>query len=163
MKFKAKYRAPRLDLARFKKALDREMTDLLTKAAAEWLHNTADTIPVWTGASRATFSVLASAAGYQLDPGFAVAPDSRVASADFGAGTGTFLADTKDGRYTFSYHSTLPHLYINENYDARPWGFRLTTPGPYHFEEKGAEAFKAYVAGIGMTGITAFVTSSRVK
>ena len=58
-------------------------------------------------------------------------------------GEAEFETNQDTGVYSFTYHTTLSHLYINEYYDATAWGFNLKTPGPYHFQERGRAAFQA--------------------
>jgi hypothetical protein len=158
MHFTAKFQAPRVDFAKFRRALQEQLGEKLAQAGAVWLHATADEIPVWSGAERATFTPLASYVGYVLS----IAPvvSSRV-ELGIGSGSATFDAgETNPSLYTFSYETTLPHLLINEYQNAntfinpstgKPY-FHLTNPGPYGFQRKGERAFRAFASEIVLPG-----------
>jgi hypothetical protein len=156
MHMSARFQVPKVNLARFKEALHARLSECLAQAAAIWLQTTATGIvPVWSGASRATFSELAGYVGYVLS--FPIQSDApnRIGWG-VSEGTGTFMlqTDVAKGLYQFSYSTTLPHLMINEYYNAnlftnpltgQPY-FHLIHPGPYHFQEAGQEAFRRYAS-----------------
>ena len=61
-----------------------------------------------------------------------------------------FFGDPSNNVYSFTYATTLPHLIVNEYQNANDFPeknghkFRLTHPGPYHFQEKGKLAFQRF-------------------
>ena len=143
MKLKAQFQAPRIS-ASYRQTLQESLTHELVKASQAYLHAVADAlIPVYGGASRATFSQLASHAEFALtiDP---VGPNT----VELGAANGQCAWLAGPSEYSFTYTTTLPHLIINEYQNAnefqRPGGgywFHLHNPGPYHFQEAGEAAF----------------------
>ena len=104
-------------------------------------------LPIWSAASVATFSPLASEAGYSLS----FVPRRRCAESDQLGGKHPVevrSSDPSNNVYSFTYATTLPHLIVNEYQNANEFPeknghkFRLTHPGPYHFQEKGKLAFQ---------------------
>jgi hypothetical protein len=163
MKVTYKLRAPRLDLAGYKKALDRYMRELIVQAASTWLDNVALDIPVWSGASRATFLKLAREVGYSLSDSSSGV--DRVARGE-ASGTGALTVDSTKGLYTFTYGTTLPWLiwneYHNANVDPDPtkWPnppFTLHAPGPYGFQAIGARAFRKFAETATLPLVAPFV------
>ena len=140
MKFTGTLVAPRIDLAKYRKALDKHLRETIAQALMEWLEATVlAEVPVWSGASRATFLQLARNIEYNI-PIFPVAP-SRVGRG-MSESNGSLETDEAKGRYVFKYQTTLPWLIINEYFDATQWGFHLKKPGPYDFQSKGQAAFQ---------------------
>lgn len=151
MKITATFRAPRVDFAQYHKALQNVLGEAITQAAFQWLGATTAVIPVWSGASLATFMPLASAIGFSLS----VSPASRLNRVDLGLSnaTGSLTTDASKGKFEFSYGTTLAHLIYNEannaNISPDPTLFsKLIDPGPYHFQEKGVAAFKQSIASV---------------
>lgn len=160
MRLTARFRIPRVDFNRFQTALHERLSEALVQAAFKWLEATAtDIVPVWSGASRATFSPLASQIGYVLTLAPVPTAPNRV---DLGIanGTGTFETDAGQGLYRFTYSTTLPHLIINEYYNANTFinpktglpYFHLRRPGPYHFQRVGARVFRQFARTVGLPG-----------
>lgn len=145
MQFTGVLRAPSLKRHAYMRALHEQLTEALAKAAFAWLRETADSIPQWSGASAATFLHLARQVGYSLPiTPSGIAPDRR--SLGLGRGKGAVTIERARGRYFFMYGTTLEHLIYNEynNANVRPdptliW--RLTSPGPYRFQQRGKVAF----------------------
>lgn len=144
MRIKATFRIPRVDFGKYLAALKERLGDAIAHAAFEWLGATTSVIPVWSGASLATFLPLASQVGLSI----LVSPvaSSRI---DLGLSnaTGEVKADADKGRFEFSYSTSLAHLIYNEannaNISPDPTLFsKLKQPGPYHFQEKGKAAVK---------------------
>lgn len=156
MKFTATFRAPRLDSTKYARALREHFTEHLTDAAVEWLGAVTSKVPVWSGASAATFLPLARAVSYPLT----VQPllYSRGSRVDLGLSNaeGSFDVDDGKGKYTFTYSTTLAHLIWNEFHNANidpdptkwPPPAELIEPGPYDFQRLGQEAFERYAAGV---------------
>lgn len=156
MKAIASLRVPVLDLDGYRLRLHEHMTQVLKEATTKWLESTAHYVPVWSGASRATFSPLASQVEYALSIS-PVVPSRESIGLD--NATGLFETNTTPGLYTFTYITTLPWLIINENYDARQWGFHLKNPGPYHFQRRGDTAVRMYSNGITLPDLRPFIHS----
>jgi hypothetical protein len=158
MKFHAKLQKPKLNASKYRDALRKVLNEALAQAALVWIETTAEAvIPVWSGASRATFLALAD----KIDCLVTIQPvvaDRISLGTEYG--TATFDPGTTPGVYSFSYVSTLPHLHINENYDARVWGFHLANPGPYHFQAQGRQALREYVSSIVYPGLASFLELS---
>ena len=166
MKFTADLNYPRINLQKYKEKSHDFFCWCLAQAAREWLHTTADTIPVYGGASKATFGPLASYVEYALaiDP---VGPNTI----SLGTMNGTADFRTDNGKYVFTYYTTLPHLIINEYYNAnlfldpktnRPY-FHLTNPGPYHFQERGAKEASHSFSLLVMPPVRPYITVKSIK
>ncbi len=141
MKFTGTLKSFRLDMGRYRKRLHEHLSEEITQAAFLWLNAVLAEIPVWSGASHATFLHLARSAGYQLS----VQP-GKVNRVAYGQehGDGAVEADADRGLYIFRYETSLAHLLHNEfnTPESDPNVFyRLKKPGPYHFQEKGRKAF----------------------
>ncbi len=175
MRLTAKFQVPRVNFNRFRQALHENLSQSLAEAAKQWLSavvpaSTMEGIPVWSGASRATFLRLASYVEYV----FAFAPVADAPDRiEFGLanGTGTFEMDAVQGIYRFSYSTTLSHLIINEYYNAntfinpktdKPY-FHLKRPGPYHFQEAGERAFRQFASGIELPGWRYIVDTTQLS
>lgn len=160
MRLTATFQVPRVNFDRFRQTLHEKLSESLAQATAAWLHATAtEIVPVWSAASRATFSPLASHVGYVLSLAPAANAPNRI-ELGIANGTGTFETDASQGIYRFSYSTTLPHLIVNEYHNAntfinpetgQPY-FHLKHPGPYHFQEAGQRAFQQVAANIVLPG-----------
>jgi hypothetical protein len=145
MKFKGKLRSFRISKA-YKKALHERLSEEIARAAFIWLNAVLSRIPVWSGASHATFLRLARAVGYQLT----VQP-KVISRIPYGQrqGDGEVTADPEKGLYLFSFETSLQHLIYNEfnnaNITPDPTLFaQLLSPGPYGFQLVGAVAFREF-------------------
>jgi hypothetical protein len=175
MHFSGTFRLPKVDMNEFNKLLDERLVRAITQGAREWLTAVIEDstprvgMPVWSAASRATFSPLASQAEFAL--GYAPVPDApnRI---DMGIGAspgdnGTFERGETPGMYSFTYSTSLRHLIINEynnantflNKDGKQY-FHLTDPGPYHFQEKGKAAFLKYAATVSLPDVPVFTATT---
>jgi hypothetical protein len=72
MKFTYKFNIPRINVDRYRNELDKSMREAVAQAVMEWLDAVLMEIPVWSGASRATFIKL----GMQIGMNIPVAPAS---------------------------------------------------------------------------------------
>lgn len=149
MKFTGTFRAPRLNLQKYRTLLHEHLSGEIAHAAFVWLSAVLEEIPVWSGASHATFLRLAREAGYNLtiNPGVV----SRIPYGQRN-GDGEIHADPQKGLYTFTYSTSLRHLIYNEFHDANvvpDSGLfsRLINPGPYMFQLKGQMAFREHAKG----------------
>lgn len=168
MHLEALFEIPRVDWNRFRAALHERLVTALSEATRKYLEATAvAAVPVWSGASRATFSPLASHVSFALATMPVAGAPNRI---DLGLanGTGLWTAGERQGVYAFTYSTTLPHLIINEYYNAntftnpetgKPY-FHLHRPGPYHFQEAGARAFDEVAATVRLPGWDAILDST---
>jgi hypothetical protein len=142
MKFVSTLFAPRIDLAAYKKALNETLKERLALAAFQYLDAVLAKVPVWSGASAATFLQLAKTIDYPLG----IQPETQLGfGISYGRAHGTGKFDVaKDGMFFFTYSTTLAHLVWNEsNPPPGPGQFGvLKRPGPYHFQEAGRLAFE---------------------
>jgi hypothetical protein len=149
MKATFEYSLVKFSVAAYTKALNKEMTQFLKEAVGVWISAAVSVIPVWMGASHATFIKLAGKIGQTFNlggrtpiPGFFGPADGQAAS----RGSLTVW----NGVYVAEYSTTLWHLIYNEYNDgnldkvAARVKSHLKQPGPYGFQEKANAAFKAY-------------------
>lgn len=148
MRFRATFRKPRLQLAKWKRQTEARMLSALKRAATAWLKASTAPIPTWSGASLGTFSELAAEVGFSLNirptengRRLGLGPDAGAA-----ASTGRFGGSIQRGVFTFEYTTSLEHLIFNEfnnaNITIDPRVFSsLKRPGPYMFQERGRAAF----------------------
>ena len=148
MRIQARLRPIKFDLRGYKKELQRHLTEELKSAARAWLEriikgplHDAGGMPVWSGASAATFLDLAAKVSYSF--GISPTAPSRI-SLGKSHGTGEVLLEPNRGRYVFRYTTSLDHLIINESHDATQWGYKLRRPGPYNFIATGGDQFNEF-------------------
>ena len=162
MSFSGSLIAPQIDLRKYKAFLNKELPKFLNQAAARWLNATAIAIvPVWSGASRATFLKLASAVSFQLSIGRSPTAPNRVSLGKSKSSGGIKINKSK-GTYFFFYQTTLEHLVHNE-FNPPPAGFNLIKPGPYRFQEAGAAAFTVFAAKAVLPSPWRFLKVKRLK
>lgn len=167
MKFSGTLKAPKLDLSAYLAKLDQKLTEAVQNAAREWLHATVSEVPVWSGASVATFLKLAAAVAYPLGATPVTGAPNRV-SLGQGASIGELNLDKSTGKYTFKYGTSLAHLIYNEfnnaNTSPDPTLFgRLLEPGPYNFQAKGRDAFDRAAVGVQLPAVADFIGEKSVK
>lgn len=159
MKVTCRFKGIQISKDTYKRRLDASLSKHLEKAAATWLNATVLLlIPVWSGASRATFLKLAREVGFPLTiTGIRANPDLISSQPDrwgpragFQHSQGQVTKDPAIGLFKFTYGTDLFHLVFNEeqNANASPAAgrlfSRLENPGPYNFQEIGADAFIDY-------------------
>lgn len=150
-RWQAHVERPRIDLTKYKRELQIRLREALAQGAFEWLNASLARIPVWSGASVATFLHLTRELGYPLNPTPRASAPNRVSLGQRKSG-GEFKTDTV-GQVSFSYETTLDHLIYNEYTNANqvpdPTLYsRLLRPGPYNFQAAGAAAFLKEVRDI---------------
>jgi hypothetical protein len=161
LRFSVKFRAPRIDETKYLQILAGRMENHVKRAATAWLNAIViSVIPIWSGASRATFSKLASAVGQPLSLGGISSNTALISSqprrwgprAGYSQSEG--FIEIEKTRFTFTYQTTLFHLVFNEEFDgnANPVAGRvfsqLKQPGPYGFRAIGQEAFQEFARTI---------------
>ena len=150
MKVKATFRMPVIDSSRFQAKVHKTMSEAIAYGSFEWINAALRKIPVWSGASHATFLKLAKETGFHL----AITPVARQRiSLGESQGEGSLTADQSSGKYAFTYATTLEHLIFNEYQNANEGGdpnlfAQLIRPGPYGFQLAASEAFKKAVADV---------------
>ncbi len=176
MKFTAQFSIPRIDVAAYRNTLDSHLKAAIAQGLMEWLEAVLAEIPVWSGASRATFVKLAQ----QINYGLPVAPvavnaahglfTERMDRAWMGMAhsDGKLTTDKETGEYTFTYTTTLPWLiwneYHNANVEPDPTLFyRLIEPGPYSFQVVGARAFLRFAESVDLPAVKPHLRIVRVK
>lgn len=148
MRFTGELRRIGLDLTKYRKTLDRHLRNEIEEAARQWLRAVLIHIPIWSGASVATFHRLASQV--QMSDRTRVPPKDGVKSrADLGESRSEGEFKTDGDFYRFEYATTLRHLVYNEFNNANsvpdPGLFaQLINPGPYRFQAAGQVAFREY-------------------
>lgn len=155
VKFTGKLRQVVIDKAKWESRLNAILEREIKRAATVWL-NTAVllVIPVWSGASHATFLKLARAVGAPLSiTGIKVtnSENSRAVGPRIGFQQSEGkVSSVSNGKVSFTYGTTLFHLVFNEFNDANQDPVagrlfsRLIEPGPYNFQEAGRSAFEGY-------------------
>jgi len=147
------------------------MKAVISRGLMEWLEAVLAEIPVWSGASRATFVKLAQQIGYGLPVApAATATGERIDRTWMGVtqSDGRLTADKETGEYTFTYSTTLPWLIWNEYHNANvepdpSLFYRLIDPGPYNFQVVGARAFLRFAETVGLPSVKPHVRAVRVK
>ncbi len=138
--------------------LDKILSKDLERAAQTWLNATVMlAVPVWSGASRATFLKLARKVNHPLTiTGIKKSAKGGIRKGKdgprlgFQKSKGEVSLGTQPGIYTFTYETSLFRLVFNEFNDANdnPVAGRLfaqlRNPGPYNFQEIGRAAFEDY-------------------
>ncbi len=176
MKFKGQFSIPRIDVAAYRNALDAHMKGMIAQGLMEWLEAVLAEIPVWSGASRATFVKLAQQINYDLpvEPAAVQAVHGLFTSRidrtveGMSQSEGSLTANKETGEYTFTYSTTLPWLiwneYHNANVEPDPTLFyRLLEPGPYQFQIIGARAFLRFAENVNLLPVKPFVRGVRVR
>lgn len=155
VKFTGRLFQVEIDRSKWIKRLDAVLEKEIKKAATVWLNATVLlVIPVWSGASRATFLKLARSVGFPLTITGIQArstdnPRALGPRVGFQQSRGE-VSRVENGRVSFTYHTSLFHLVFNEFNDANSNPVagrlfaRLKEPGPYNFQEIGKDAFEDY-------------------
>jgi hypothetical protein len=139
-------KAFRLDLNAYERKMKVELTLALQAAVRAYLTSILkNVIPVWSGASVATFLKLSA----EVNLNVTISP---VVKSRIGLGRnlseGEIDIDASRGRYIAKYSTSLPHLIFNEYQDANAIGYKLKRPGPYNFQGIGAAAFNKSASSV---------------
>ncbi len=168
MKFKGNLALLQFDLAGYKARLHKHLQEEVTYAAVMWLETALRAVPVWSGASRATFLKLASALGTPIS----IVPSATSSKSRISEGqshsTGGLTTDAKKGRYVFEYSTDLKWLISNEfNYNTPendPTLFKgLLRPGPYHFQDKSKRVFEQIAEQVRLPSPWKSLKSKKIK
>jgi hypothetical protein len=163
MRFTRVLKAPTLALQAYRKALDKHMREVAAKAATEWLNTVLREVPVWSGASQATFKRLADQIEYGLD----IAPVAKSREAE-GMAQSTGKLTATDSIYAFEYGTSLPWLiwneYHNANVDPDDTLFaQVLKEGPYYFQVKGQIAFERFAETVTLPKVSPYIKEKRVR
>lgn len=148
MKFTGSLVNLRIDMTDYRQKLHEYLSEEIARAAFVWIEAVLSEIPVWSGASWATFLQLSREIGHTLS----ISPKA-INRIPYGQrhGDGYITADSKKGLYTFTYSTTLRWLIHNEfnspESDPNVWG-HLKRPGPYHFQKVGQKVFEQLAGDI---------------
>jgi hypothetical protein len=149
LKYTGVINVPRVSARKYETALRAQMLGAVTEAAVAWLQAVTEIVPMWSGASVATFLRLAREASFTLSVQPAGNAPNR-ASLGESSSEGEIVA--QGTHVFFRYATTLDHLIYNEfnNANVRPdpsLFARLKNPGPYGFREAGEAAAMRSLAG----------------
>jgi len=161
MKFRCKLTKFDLDMSKYSGDVAEQMRNELRKAVRVWLKATVRTVvPTWSGASRATFEILAKKAGTSISygPQKSIKDRKPLGRKESSA---TLQTNKKLGQYYFEWETTLKYFILNENTrqtyqeGAKDTGSGriiykkgLDQPGPYNFTEKGQAALEQFIATV---------------
>lgn len=168
LKISAKLQTPMLNLQGYKQALERLARETMSLAMFEYVVTATEIIPVWSGASQATFTELAQLAGVPLS--ITPSATARQDGTPNGASHGDAYLDVDgtDGKFMFVYQTDLPHLVYNEYVNANEtpddtlWG-KLRKPGPYHFQREAGKRVRAVFNNFTGPDINRYIKAKRVK
>jgi hypothetical protein len=153
MKHKATLPTPRFEYDKYVEVLTEYLSDVIALAAFEWINAATAEIPVWSGASHATFLKLANSIDFQLSINRSSTAPNRTGYGQAHSEGGMNI-DGK-GRFTFLYETNLKHLVYNEynNANITPDDgllYQLLNPGPYDFQRTAREAFLRSVRSVSL-------------
>jgi len=115
MGLNADIRYPVIDIPNAKKRIGEIMTQFTFTVLREWVTEVTDVIPVWSGASRASFLKLANQAEVQVDiEQYIVAPIGSRIPLGYELSVGVVIADARgsSGLYGWDWESTLDYIGI---------------------------------------------------
>jgi hypothetical protein len=148
-------------------ALHADMVEKTKEAARSWLDTVIFRIPVWSQASRATFTELAKAVGFPLDLGDSISPFGNRRALGRSTGEGGLETNKKQGSYFFFYRTSLHYLEWNEyktavRGDGSGVFSQLRNPGPYHFQRAGAADFESFAANVQLVSPIRYISGKRI-
>lgn len=111
----ADVRYPVVDIPRAKRKIGKTMTDFTFDILREWVTEVTNVIPVWSGASRASFLKLANQAKVEIEiEPLIVAPIGSRIPLGFATSMGVVIADARGskGLYGWDWSSTLDYIGI---------------------------------------------------
>ena len=146
MKFRSSLKGLLLNVKAFFGSSDAKMRLATEEAARIWLKAAIPAVPVWSGASRATFQQLADAVGVSVPIDVAAGAPNRVALGRLNSRGG--IERDGNGSWRFYYENNLRYLAANETRSVSrgeygvKWG--LIEPTPYNYREAARQAVRAY-------------------
>lgn len=112
---RADVRYPVVDIPKAKKRIGETMTNFTFDVLKEWVNEVTDVIPVWSGASRASFLKLANQAQVNVEiESLIVAPIGSRIPLGFATSIGVVIADARGAKalYGWDWESTLDYIGI---------------------------------------------------
>ena len=170
-RFIVDFKLPSFDKRGYKALLKTHMKGVIEDSVRVWLNATVvSLIPVWSGASAATFLHLARAVSLHLN----TSPTSTSFfknGRQYGesrSGPSSPINYGQGNQWSFEYSTTLKHLIFNESNNANvthdPAVFsRLIKPGPYDFQSQGAAAFQQFAATVRLPDPTKSIRTKTLK
>lgn len=143
MQINARLELPSFDYDAYVLALQRIALETISRASLEYITTALSIIPVYGGASHATFTALAEAAGVPLQ----INPIARNRIAE-GIAASDGGIESNGNEYSFTYQTSLPHLNVNERENVNERGFNLRNPGPYNFRQAANAAAEQVIGTI---------------
>lgn len=168
IKVSATYQVPKINVSAYKRVLNDTFSRAIADAARVWLQATTVEIPVWSGASLATFAKLASDAGFSLGSLSPVFNAPSRIGLGLSASQGSLEGDNSRATFKFTYATSLRHLIFNEfnNANASPdstlFG-TLKNPGPYRFQQKGKATVLATLKELRLPNLNNSITVRTFK
>lgn len=150
MRFLAKLKGLFLNLAGLRREVDDYSRQTVEAAAKIWLRTALEEVPIWSGASRATFEQLGAAIGEPVPLTTAPLAPNRIALGRANSRGG--VEKDGEGKWRFYYETSLAYLSANEQFAVEvgqygvKWG--LKKPTPYGFREKANLAVQGFAGDI---------------
>lgn len=128
--------------------INKRLQELIKQSARVWLAEVIPRVPVWSGASRATFEHLAAAAGVTVPISPTPTAPDRIPLGRIHSRGG--IEKTGKGVWRFYYETDLEYLIANETQNVKRGEYglrgRLITPTPYQFREAGSKAVEDFLS-----------------
>lgn len=162
MKFTGSLVKLKLDINAFKRELEESMKKKVFEAWSAWIDKFVEIVPVWSGASHGTILPLADAIKKTV---IIVAPrgSAKHDNSEIGRQKSSAVLTSEPTKVNIEYSTHLFHLFINEYFDARIWGFKLINPGPYNFQGKCGQVATEILAGYQLPNLFEFVKQEEVS
>jgi hypothetical protein len=159
MKWKTELKSIDLNMKEYKRALFAYLKDINERAGQIWLFEATEKspIPTYSGASRASFDILAA----QLNTSVPIGPlrtKSRIAEGLASGSRSKVYADKTKWYVGFQFVTTLGHLIYNERFAANPgpypapWSSNVRFT-PYNFIDRSNSAWKTWAATQSLSNI----------
>jgi len=154
-----------IDIGLYERQLRAALAENITRAAFEYVNAALTVIPVWSGASQATFTEIAQAISLPLAIANRPGAPNRT---QLGQGLSSGELDTTGTSVSFVYETALPHLIYNEFNNAntnpdRSLFSQLIQPGPYGFRQIASSAAEAITQSFVGPNISSRITTRRVR
>ena len=171
MKFTGTFKTLSINMASYTDRLNEVLEEAVKSSARAWLNATVmAVIPVWSGASAATFQKLARAVSFPLTI-TGVAPQGAYGALgpSYGFQRSTGSVEVGGGKASFTYGTSLFHLVFNESQDgnvnkkAGRVFSSLNNPGPYGFQELGKAAFEVEASKVRLPNPWLYTNITTIK
>jgi hypothetical protein len=110
-----KVQYPTIDLKRTREEIHRVMSEYVIESLRTWVIATTDVVPVLTGASKASFTKLATEASYNLS----ITPKGKKNNISLGVESfsGGVFADESAGSYGWTWSSDLDYIHVVDRHN----------------------------------------------